>query len=1393
MKRSCLSCLFLMVLLCGAASGSTENAGEQVLTLSDLEYLGNPFSTRYPDGSGWEHARAVWDMHVFDDRVFLAHGSHASNAGPIDIWSYSPETNSFTSDSHVDDEMIWAFLEAEGRLYIAGTDSTEGWGFGNIYVYDGQWTKRRTIPNAIHVDSIAFHDARLFVAVSLALWDETGEQFYEGEVFSTADDGLSWRAELNREKTWMNSLFTWGGRLFGCDQQGHKLYEYAEGQFNLLPNVSLFPDMEVNEQGVGDHVDRSATIHGKLVYSGTMWPLVKFPCSALYVAADVSSGDTSRASLESAAESVADIVAVNGLCWIATNEFHADGVPVTSRFYVSSDLESWDLIARLETPTLVQSFEVLNGYLYLGLGPGHPDVSYRDTGVGAGYAIGDNNPHAGEIYRFFLGELFLAATSSQHRGRTAPGVGGTPSSSPHDPYREWTSLSASFALDCRAVYTLGSTPEGIEKVGDTLFVIDWSTGLLYGIDLEGERCYEVDTGLPFVNDLGSDGETLWIVDEAGTTKTYEIATGVLADASLPVHLQGEVLGVEYAANSLYLLVYRSIGPKLCEISENGAAQWFDIIVNRGVGELLGLQTIDSEEGPDLLTLDYANRRLYRMTLMGENMILSPYADVRDYVAPEMGDATIRGFFFSEGETYLAGAEAPGRIYVDREACASGPVGEAFTLSNSVMSIRFDPATGGVTSLVDSVTGIDLRSERRAPATILQLEVVGADGNERVLSNLNAQRVTLASLGPASVDVMLENLDGTGITAVCHVRLAADEPSLRWTLTLRNDGAYTLRSISYPVLSGMGRIGAEAADDWLVYPMGEGVLVPNPVGNLSQSQPWRDSLYPGDLSMQFMALYDMDLGLYLMTEDANGHPKRFDVCSTSIGELRALQVAVTTLVSEAAWGDYVHPYETVTRFFRGDWYVAAEEYRAWAEEQTWCSVSFREKTIPTWYRNGQPVFGTTNWFWDEVVPDTQVNPLSTLSGLVSAYSRALETPLTLKLFGWEQHGMWDNPYSMPPRDGMAAFTTMIDGLREAGQRSGVMRSITKWSSTSPGFETQGIPGAVMEAGGRVFCGGEGVNSRCLMCPADAFWRQIMQQNATETAESGVDWLELDEVPLGVYPFGCFNADHGHPVGYGVWWTDSLYSLIESSYRTCKAINPEMLITTEGPSEFFIPVTDGYVSRLSIGEADFATWLIAEIPEIQFVPVFPFVYHEYIRAYRGTFPPLESPFVRYGLVADARSLMAGEIPSWSTWDALPGRTSPTRLDSARRHAAAFTDWASAFVWDGRMLRPLSFAAPSVQVVAPDSDTLTAYRFELPAVLHSAWQALDDRVGYLFENISTSRQSLALAIPRPESDASSYLVSTVREGVQVEAAYRSLPCSLGLDLDAGEIVLITVEVGF
>ena len=73
MKRCCLSCLVLMVLLCGAASGSTEAAGEQALTLADLEYLGNPFSARYPDGSrtrgrlisGSTHQRQTHSPRIF--------------------------------------------------------------------------------------------------------------------------------------------------------------------------------------------------------------------------------------------------------------------------------------------------------------------------------------------------------------------------------------------------------------------------------------------------------------------------------------------------------------------------------------------------------------------------------------------------------------------------------------------------------------------------------------------------------------------------------------------------------------------------------------------------------------------------------------------------------------------------------------------------------------------------------------------------------------------------------------------------------------------------------------------------------------------------------------------------------------------------------------------------------------------------------------------------------------------------------------------------------------------------------------------------------------------------------------------------------------------------------
>jgi hypothetical protein len=59
---------------------------------SYVQRIGNPFTDKSIYG------RNVWDMQLFNGRIYMGHGDTNSNAGPAQIWSYNPSTQSFTNE-----------------------------------------------------------------------------------------------------------------------------------------------------------------------------------------------------------------------------------------------------------------------------------------------------------------------------------------------------------------------------------------------------------------------------------------------------------------------------------------------------------------------------------------------------------------------------------------------------------------------------------------------------------------------------------------------------------------------------------------------------------------------------------------------------------------------------------------------------------------------------------------------------------------------------------------------------------------------------------------------------------------------------------------------------------------------------------------------------------------------------------------------------------------------------------------------------------------------------------------------------------------------------------------------------------------------------------------------
>jgi len=357
-----------------------------------VETLGNPFQKG-------AYARNVWNMQVFSDRVYLAHGDTSNggptpNAGPIPIFSFNPATGQFTNEFTADDEQLSAYRIINGRLCAPGMDAREDWSFGNFYrLEDTGWKKHRTIPNGVHVYDLYDYKGELFVHL-------TGGSV----VMSSTDSGASWRNVPGAPSFGSFTFFELNGLLQGANGGGgfgSMWFEYngasATRRTDLTQTV-LFPGTVLP---ASVQVTRPVTFAGKALYLGegqhadiTSWAN-KFIPFAAFAVHSLSPGavDIRKIPLPST-DLPWDLLSRNDAVYLLASE-KQEGTP--DRFiikaYRSSDLTTWTEVFRFTQPTFARSFEEINGDFYFGLGTdfglAYTASSYTD----------DTRPEAGNILR----------------------------------------------------------------------------------------------------------------------------------------------------------------------------------------------------------------------------------------------------------------------------------------------------------------------------------------------------------------------------------------------------------------------------------------------------------------------------------------------------------------------------------------------------------------------------------------------------------------------------------------------------------------------------------------------------------------------------------------------------------------------------------------------------------------------------------------------------------------------------------------------------------------------------------------------------------------------------------------------------------------------------------
>ena len=285
-------------------------------------------------------------------------------------------------------------------------------------------------------------------------------------------------------------------------------------------------------------------------------------------------------------------------------------------------------------------------------------------------------------------------------------------------------------------------------------------------------------------------------------------------------------------------------------------------------------------------------------------------------------------------------------------------------------------------------------------------------------------------------------------------------------------------------------------------------------------------------------------------------------------------------------NYTLPGKAVWRLFQGDWFDAAQLYKAWvkAEAAWWPKLEQGVRAdTPAWMRE-LCAWAQTGGAPAEVLP------------VVKEFAAWLEVPVGFHWYNWHQIP-FDNdyPHYFPPKEG---FADAVRELQEANVFVMPYINGRLWDSRDRSaedfeFTSLALPAVAKMEDGKPFMESYGSKESDgsdvklgVMCPSTPLWQKTVKAIVLRLQnECGVKGVYIDQVAAAT-PVTCMDSGHGHPLGGGCWWNLGYWALLDNLREN---MAPDRMITTECNGEPFISKFDGYLTW---------RWRITGV-----VPVFP----------------------------------------------------------------------------------------------------------------------------------------------------------------------------------------------
>jgi Domain of unknown function (DUF6259) len=689
--------------------------------------------------------------------------------------------------------------------------------------------------------------------------------------------------------------------------------------------------------------------------------------------------------------------------------------------------------------------------------------------------------------------------------------------------------------------------------------------------------------------------------------------------------------------------------------------------------------------------------------------------------------------------------------------------EPIVLENAHLRIELSAGNGSIQQITNKARGLHLiRFPTNAPPWRIEFE-----GQADWFHETRSFTWDLDDGGRA---VKLRWETSIDLTVEGRVELTEDEA--RFSIGVLNGADHRLDKIEYPIIRGIGDL-SDDADSYLAHSQGTGFLFRQPY-HLFEAEPIRKqglrySPYPEGFSgssMQFMAYFAAGQGGFDFTaHDPTGAMKWLNFFKSPDGALEC------TFMHQAAkivpGRDFAVPYPIlIGALVEGNWYEAADRYKAWSTKQPWVAKGLLSS------RTDRCV-----WLLDEVGLATfGINPSHDRSRWLDRFHAMTNQP-AFHILGvnwpkaqadYHNHLPAGREDWFPARFHEANLTTirrngdywapfefdlLLDPHGTDGER--IAAAHQQFPDEKHSFDQYHFP---------------------FVCPVNSYLPELHRwRDETIVRDYGADALYYD-ISVNNVLMTCRAPHHGHPIGGGSWMVGAYARMYAATKQAMSEATGEYVPQgAEMITECMIQSFDFYQARaeaspLSAFEADFfRTWI--RQGEVEKIPLFAYVYHEYGPVRLDGWAKL-SPEVGelFYWVASRVALWGGlfelnyEFSPLETLDGMDDdptehyyafeprsyEVDPAKIDFVREVAMARTGFANAYLAYGMMLRPLAFESPEIDLdyflynVGTDrphyGETGT---LRVPSVVHAAWRAPDGRLGFLFVNLHRDRpQSVALA---------------------------------------------------